>query len=294
MNPPNRGFFVFIIVFCPTLFFVRGLDGQSIGTWIQSSGETIIQNMTPEQAKNLVRQKARLDAVEKVCGVHIRSETMVKDFTLIGDFLRSVSYGHVVEEKDVQWSVETIPSARTDEPPQILLKVRLWANVVPETGAPDPYFKIDLKLNRTFFQPGDEILVQIMPTTDCYVTVFDLAGNDSVYFLFPNRFQKDFPLEEKVVLEIPEKKLREAGVRLLAENRNGILQENRMIYAVATKKKLIFLYDTDQPESSALTTINKMSVFNLARRLSEIPVNERTDALVFYTVQREMKGEWMK
>ena len=61
-------------------FFSAGLFGQDRSQWIQCSGEAAVLNMTYEDAQVLAKRRARLDAIEKVCGVSMQAESLVRDF----------------------------------------------------------------------------------------------------------------------------------------------------------------------------------------------------------------------
>ncbi|HDQ44949.1 MAG TPA: hypothetical protein ENN17_05535 [bacterium] len=153
----NRRSIVSIVL----VVFHAALFGQGPGQWVACSGEAAVQNITTEEAQALALRRARHDAVERVCGVLLQSETLVKDFMTAGDFIHTISYGEVVEEKDVQWETETLPSDRPGSPPVIVLRVSMNARVVSREGKPDPSFRISLKLNKTSFQSGEEAIIRV-------------------------------------------------------------------------------------------------------------------------------------
>ncbi|MCJ7813058.1 hypothetical protein MUP95_07065 [bacterium] len=78
---------IILVVINSTVF------GSEPGQWVACSGEAAVQNITVEEAQVLAMKRARIDAIEKVCGVSLQSETLVKDFMTTGDFIHAISYG---------------------------------------------------------------------------------------------------------------------------------------------------------------------------------------------------------
>ena len=261
--------------------------GQHEAEWIHCSGEAAVQNVTYEEAQVLAKRRARLDAIEKVCGISLQAETLVKDFMMAGDFIHSIAYGHVIEEKDIAWKTETLPPESPEKPPIILLRVNMNAKVVPVQEKPDPYFKIDLKLNRMTYQSGDEVVLTVKASKDCYLTVFNLAANDSVYILFPNDVQVDNSIRANRLVEIPEKKYRDAGLHIRVANLPGHNKDTEIVKIIATKQKLDIRSDAASIGVFGSVGTPRIAVTKLARWLSEIPVSERAEAAVMYTVQSE-------
>jgi hypothetical protein len=273
------------------LFFVLPLIpfllyGQDSGKWVRCSGEAAIQNITSEEAQVIAKRQARLDAIEKVCGVSMHAETLVKDFVAAGDFVHAMSFGRVVEEKDFQWKTETLPPLMPGSPPVLVLRVEMTAKVVPEAGNPDPSFKVELKLNRTTFQSGEEVILKIKATKECFVTVLNLGADDSVRVLFPNKWQPDIQLNANSTMEIPESSLRDSGVyHIRVANLPGHKRDGEMVKVIATRRRIDLSAQTEAPSGFGLMGTPKMAMTSLAKWLSEIPVSERTEAAVSYVVE---------
>ena len=83
------------------------------GTIITTTGEAAISNITPEEAQNLALERARHEAVSRVCGVQVQAETLVKNFSMQGDFIHSVSYGRIVNEEVLKWELDVDQPAPT-------------------------------------------------------------------------------------------------------------------------------------------------------------------------------------
>ena len=276
------------------LVFVKANLSQTIhaeeqGTWVKCFGEAAVQNITTEEAQVLAKRRARLDAIEKVCGISIQAESMIKNFRLAADFIHSISYGQVVEERNPEWKTEALPPEDPSSPPVIVFKFTMEARVIPLNGKPDPYFKVRLNINRTVFQTGDEAILKVRATKDCYLTVLSLAANDSVYILVPNQFNPDCFVKAGVKIEIPDKKLREQGFNFRVATLPGHKKDTEIIKVIATKQKLAFLDEVSNTGGFGLLGTPRMAVTKLARWLSEIPVSERAESSMIYSVYSKDK-----
>lgn len=272
----------------PFIIFIAilsNLSAQETGRWVQCSGEAAIQNITVEEAQVLARKQARRDAVEKVCGVSLQSESLIRDFMSAGDFIHSLSYGRVVEEKDVQWRTESVPPREPGNPPLLVLHVDMSARVAMDSGKLDPSFKIKLKMNRMVFQSGDEVILNIQPSKDCYISVLNIGADDTVRILFPNKWQTEPFISAGKEIEIPDKSNRSSGLHIRVANLPGHRSDNEMVKVIATKQRMDILSEVDVGSGFGLMGTPKMAVEKLMRWLSEIPVSDRAEASVLYTVQ---------
>lgn len=278
----------FLAVYLITVFICNvQIQSQTKAQWTICTGEALVQNISNEEAQVIAKRKARLDAIEKVCGVQLQAESLVRNFMLAGDFIHSIAYGHVVEEKDIRWQTELIPPEDPSVPPVIKLIVTMNAKVKPVQEKPDPSFKVNLTLNRTSFDSGDEVIFTISFTQDCYITIINLAANDSVYVLFPNTYHKDNMISSKEKFTFPSRSDRESGFYIRVAALPEHKKDTEIVKVIATKKKVDFLFGLNMTEGFGLMGTPKMAITQLARHLSEIPVSERAEATEMYTVYNE-------
>ncbi len=164
---------------------------------VVASGEAIVEQLTPEEARQMALRKARTNGIEKALGVEVVSQTMVRDFYLMGDFIKTLSRGHILEEKVVRWdqlSYQETP----EKPPLTTYKVTLKMKIRPLQGNRDPYFKLNATLNKSLFLEGDKAVIKITPTRKCYLTIFNLTSKDKINLLLPNENQRDnFLMKDK-------------------------------------------------------------------------------------------------
>lgn len=259
------------------------LFGSDLGKWVACSGEAVVQNMTVEETQTLALKRARQDAVEKACGINLQTETLVHNFTMSSDFIHAFSYGQVVEEKDIHWETETIPSSDSGIAPLILMRVSMNARVVSSEEKPDPSFKLSLGLNRTVFQSGDEAIIMVQSTKDCYLTLLCLAANDSVYMLLPNVMQNEAFIQKGVKYKIPDASQRQEGFHIRVSTLPGHRSDSEMIKAIATRRPVTLL-DSKAEKGFGQFGTPRMAVIKLASKLAEISPSERAEASIGYTV----------
>ncbi|MCK5148355.1 DUF4384 domain-containing protein [bacterium] len=266
------------------IFSYQSLSAQDEGQWVKCSGEAAVHNITYEEAQILAKRRARLNAIEQVCGVSLQAETMVSNFILAADFIHSISYGNVVEERNLTWKTENLPPKNSSEPPVILVQVSMEVKVIPIEDKPDPYFKVNLDLNRTVFQAGDEVILKVKASKDCYLTVLNIAANDSVIIMLPNPFNQDGLIRAHTVVEIPAKHLRDAGMQFRVATLPGHKKDSEIVKVIATKQKTAFFDELKQSGGGGHIGTPKMAMTKLARWLSEIPVSERAEASMIYEI----------
>jgi len=240
-------------------------------------GEISMANITPEQARQRAIQQARLNSIERQCGVNLQAETMVKDFVLSGDFVHSVSYGQVISEKLVKEWVE-IDQPAIDQPPHLTYVVEIKIEVLCEFGQPDPSFRITLKANKSTFVTGEEMILNISATQDCYLTVINYSADDKIYFLVPSKIFIENKLTANVPQELPSALMRQQGVHFRMNTMPGQSQSSEVIQVIATKRKINFLDELENENGYAMLPTVSIAGTNLARWLSTIPVSERADA----------------
>lgn len=62
-----------------------------------------------------------------------------------------------------------------------------------------------IRLNKSTFQIGDEIIYTIEAKKDCYVVLMDFSTSDELVQLFPNRFHPDSFIKANTIYQIPER-----------------------------------------------------------------------------------------
>jgi len=257
--------------------------------WVVVTGEAyLLGNITQEEVRMKALQDARNKASAKVVGIHIKAQEMFLESDLKESFTKITQeelYGRIVDEKILHEEIEPI---KVHGKPVVVYKIKLKANVIEEKGSPDPNFKINLALNKPIFKDGDEMIIKLKASEDCYVTVFNFLANDSVIVLFPNQIMQDNFIKRAVLYEIPQKELREKSVKFRVGLPKSKEEVTECIAVIATKKKYEF-GEISEKESQlqgdfAILPTYKDALIKLNKWLVSIPLNERTSDFISYKI----------
>lgn len=253
------------------------------GRTVTATGVAVLENITPEEAQTLALKRARSNAIEEVCGISIQAETFVKNFMVHGDFIHSVSYGHIISEEILSWDVDVTHSSKK-LPPAIAYRVTLKTRVKPEKGQPDPYYQVTCKLNKKIFSSGDEMIIHVKASKPSYLTVLNFSADGRVFLLFPNQLRKDnyvLALEE---FQVPSEADRKDVLKLQVSTLPGHKKDTEFIKVIATRKPLHLLEGLlFQGQYGVMDTVN-FAVTEIARLVTAIPLRERAEHTVFYDI----------
>lgn len=193
------------------------LQGQSLAaaeTWnkrIEASSSADVRGATTqEEALARARDEARREAVRRACGTIVKSSTTAV-VTQSGDRANSltVSEASVAEEGIVigeDWS--PVQAEKLMDPgtrlPFIRYTVTGRFEVVPLPEG-DNSLSVRLTLNRKQLIAGqDTLTLNIEPSENVYVLVFNLAADEKVYPIYPNEHLKGaLQLPGRVVTRLP-------------------------------------------------------------------------------------------
>ena len=126
---------------CGKLVFASDCD------WVESSGEAVVENITPDEARQTAINRARISAIESKTGVRVHGSTIVKDYQLLADMVQTLSQGYIIEEKLIKWEQGLFQESQ-DKAPLTTYKVFL-KTCVAGVGEKDPYFKVDESVAQT-------------------------------------------------------------------------------------------------------------------------------------------------
>jgi len=156
---------------------------------VQAEGACAIVGMSAEQSQLTALQRARAAAIEQAAGVSVTSSTLVTNFAVAADFIKTYARGFIVREK-VTWlplgqyqndaSVAPIPEYR----------VRITADVyVPQKTKVSVGLKA--KLNNTVFRSGEKAKFSLKAAKSARFAVFNIMADDRVAMIFPNIHELD-------------------------------------------------------------------------------------------------------
>jgi hypothetical protein len=251
------------------------------------TGEVVLEDLTPQQARNLCLARAKARAVEQVAGVKVLSETLAKDFMLVADLVSAQSQAWVKEVKEERWESQTVQK-RTDEPPQVLYRVRLKGLVAVDRDR-DEGFAVKLLLNRSSYETGDEMQITVQSGQDAYLTIFNIIEDDRVTILLPNRFKMDRMAKkgEKVRFPDPESMGSSRKLKLFASSKSATAREAILVVATKDDTDLI---EGDFSEAAFLEFPKQTGLFqNVLEKLMEIPPSKRAMAVQYYQLNMNLR-----
>lgn len=181
-----------LIITALVIFLAQG--SSFAASALAKSGETIkgvvaegacaIVGMSAEQSQLTALQRARATAIEQAAGVSVTSGTLVTNFAVAADFIKTYARGLIIQEK-VTWlplgqyqkndSVAPIPEYR----------VRIIADVyIPQKAKTS--VGLQAKLNNTVFRSGEKATFFLKAAKSARFAIFNIMADDRVAMIFPN------------------------------------------------------------------------------------------------------------
>lgn len=178
---------------------------------IQAEGACAIVGMSAEQSQLTALQRARAAAIEQAAGVAVSSGTLVTNFTVAADFIKTYARGFIIGEQ-ANWLPLGQYQKDSSTPPIPEYRVQIIADVyVPLKKL--PALGLRAKINSAVFRNGEQARITIVVNKDAGLAIFNIMADDQVALIFPNMHEpnnvivagKDlvFPAKDaKVVLEM--------------------------------------------------------------------------------------------
>ena len=183
--------------------------------WYEVTAFEEIVNITPEEARQKAIDRAYKIAVEEHSGIEInsRSTSLTKetnnqiDLSSFSQLINSLSEGIILES-------EVLTEHKKELNDDIwLYVVRVKIKVGVRKGERDKFFKLDVDLDRSVYKDGDEIKITVTPSKDCYLYVFNISSNDSVYVLLPNQYASNNFAKSGTKFNIPDEPTYRKGIK---------------------------------------------------------------------------------
>lgn len=254
--------------------------------WTTGVGRVTVETITPQQAREEALALARRDAVAQVAGLQIDSSTdrvQIEAGDQMMDRFRQINsartHGHIVEEEILACKPELV-----DDLMQMVCTIR--ARVAVENRRPDPSFKLRADLvgpESRVFRSGEQLILELEATKDCYVTVFNVATDGTYSVLIPSERLPDNRLAGGRTAEFPsEKERRHSPIRVYADPERDTTEE--YFYVVATLEPHPFLSNEKTDLGHNLAATAKADPAAFSRWLLDISPERRTSAEVFYSI----------
>ena len=147
--------------------------------WAEGVGLVSGDVLKPQEAKQLALRQARAQAIEKAVGIEVRAETIVRDFVVASDFIKTLTKGYVRSEQVVRWDQERY-QPKANEAPIPIYRVTLKACVQPLATHHDPGFTVTATVNKVVFAPGEKARLEVTSTRQAEISIFNLTADDHV------------------------------------------------------------------------------------------------------------------
>jgi len=277
----------FVLVFI--LLFLSGITcpiGAQETEWVTVEGFAPIENVTKVEARKLAINNARREAVEQVVGVDLLSETMVINYNVSGDVIRAIPHGKVIGVEILKEDIALIPAEKKGDVPFLAYKVTIRANVAKEIGRTDSFFRLDAKANRKVFKEGDLMEIQITPSKDCYLTIFNVLEDEKVLILFPNRFNQNNFIKANTQFIFPGENDRKKGITLEAFLNEGQKKADEMFHVLALKEPLFFNTARFKEGIFGIYDGQTALVNDLVKNIVGIPLSHRAEKFIQYRITK--------
>ena len=238
--------------------------------WRETTGESAVENITAEEARQLALNRARNKAVEEIAGVQVQGSSLVKNFTLAADFIQAISAGYILDEKVVKWETGTYQE-KPEATPLTTYKVTLKC-CVASNAAGDPYFIIKAQLNRPVFMEGEEARITASCTKDCFLTILNLTADNKIKLLLPNNHEPSPRLKANETYSFPAE-----GLALEMHTMPGHSKDTEAFLVIATKEKFDVL--------TLLKKGEEIQQKEFYKAILSLPADTRAEEMVVYEVR---------
>jgi len=259
--------------------------------WVESTGEAVVENITPDEARQTAINRARISAIESKTGVRVHGSTIVKDYQLLADMVQTLSQGYITDEKIIKWEQGLFQESQ-DKAPLTTYKVQLSA-CVAGVGEKDPYFKIDAKLNKPVFIEGDEAVITVKTSRDAYLHIFNLTADDRISPIAPSTTLPIIPIKANKEFKFPPE-----GFGLLMSVIKDKKRSSECFIIVATKEPYDFIGLTNSPLTKGTPSPlagedrvrgedvrgKSMTVPEFYKNIIKIPSNAKAEEMLVYEV----------
>lgn len=226
---------------------------------IEGEGSCAVVNMSSEQCQLIALQRARAAAIEVAAGVEVATSTLVTNFELSMDMIRTYSKGFIVNEK-VEWL--PLGQYRSSEKFAPIPEYRVMVSA--DVYIPHRKIKpigLTASLNNMLFRAGEKALIEIKVEREAKVAVFNFTADDKVIFLFPNNYEKNNIVTGSKPLKFPSAN---SPIELVSENLPGHKRDAEALFIVAMDKK------HDRAFAKMFDPLKPMSFSYFFKRYSEI------------------------
>ena len=264
-------------VYCDNIVILHPIVKELGNDWFEVKSSAIIENITPDEAKDIAINKAYNAAIEYYNGVEVSGRNVyihVEDNEQIkvdhqSKLVKQMSIGIILEKELINETSEIIEN-------RIYKIVTMKLRVGKQQGESDPNFNVQAELNKDYFKEGESLELSIIPSIDCYLIIINIMSDENVVTIFPNEFRKDnfVKANQKFILPNEEDKLNGISFELglLPES----IEDTEFIKIIASKKPINFSVNSNY----------KSAFESLQNWLVTIPLSEIAEVDLTYVIYK--------
>jgi hypothetical protein len=253
--------------------FRRRVSGLIRG--VTAEGSCAVVNMSAEQARLIALQRARSAAIEKAAGVAVSSSTLITNFELAVDLIKTYSKGYIINE-EVKWLPLGQYQMDATKAPIPEYRVRIVVDVYIPKKKIKP-ISLSAKMNNTVFRAGEKARIDIKTEREAKVAIFNLTADDKVVMLFPNGYDGENIIPDSGTFVFPSAN---SPIELEVQNLPGHKRDAEALFVVAMDRghKRAF--------AKAFKPLTAMSFSEFFKKYSEI-ADYCEDVMLTYEVVSE-------
>jgi len=177
------------------------LNSQQVVTNVIAEGQCAVIGVSAEQSQLVALQRARATAIEQAAGVSVTSSTLVTNFSVTADFIKTYAKGLIVSEK-IHW----LPLGQYQRDPSMApipeYRVKIQASVyIPQIKIKPLGLKASL--NQRIFKSGEKASVYIKIGKQAEIAIFNIMANDQVVMIYPNNYENNIIASANESIKIP-------------------------------------------------------------------------------------------
>jgi len=252
---------------------------------VSGTGEVLLARLTQEQARGEALAAARNHAISQA-GIevvrtmvrNISEEDAVHSYDHFAEFTSTISRVLIVEEKVVLDTLLVAPG----RPPTC--KVEIEAKVRDQAGKLDPSFRLELALAQRTLRAGEKLELTINASKECFLTVFNLYGGDSLGIVLPNSQMQATRVSPGRPLRVPPEEAHwSLPVGFSEADPSSDLSE--ALLAVATRDSIPFPV-LGEPATPHGLVATENALTSIHSWLARIERDRRTQHIVHYRIVR--------
>ena len=239
-------FIIFLIFTCCSLLSLQPQISDLGDDYYQVIISIPIENITPEQAKEMAIKRACQMAIEQFSGIEVTGRTSLiqvesnDEITMdhFSKLINQVSNGIILNK-------QIIEEENVTENNRIYKRITTKIKVGNQSGEADPFFSLSANLNKIYFQNDEELILNVTPTKDCYLTILNIMSDENVATVFPNQYRKENFVKANELFELSNENDKKLGIKFKVHLLPDKTEDTEIIKIIATKEPITININSD-------------------------------------------------